>query len=53
MVDSKPVSTLVDTQAKVSAKSRPHAADLTQFMSLAGVLQYLMFIRPDIAYAVK
>jgi hypothetical protein len=53
MVDSKPVLTLVDTQAKVSAMSGPHAADLTQFMSLAGVLQYLTFIRPDIAYAIQ
>jgi hypothetical protein len=27
--------------------------DLTTYRSLAGVLQYLIFTRPDIAYAVQ
>jgi hypothetical protein len=53
MVDCKPVSTSVDTQAKVSAKSEPPIADLTHFRSLAGALQYLTFTRPDIAYVVQ
>jgi hypothetical protein len=37
MVDCKPVSTSVDTQAKLSVKFRPHVADLTHFTSLTGV----------------
>jgi hypothetical protein len=49
MVDCKPVSTPMDTQAKVSATSVPPVADLTQFRSLAEALQYLMFTRTDIA----
>jgi hypothetical protein len=53
MVDCKPISTPVDTQAKVSTTSKHPVADLTQFMSLIGALQYLMFIHPDIAYAVQ
>jgi hypothetical protein len=52
MVDCKPVSTLVDTQAKVSVESRHPIADPTHFMSLAGALQYLTFTCPDLAYAV-
>jgi hypothetical protein len=38
MMDCKPVSTLVDTQAKVSTEFRPHVANLTHFRSLAGAL---------------
>jgi hypothetical protein len=53
MVDCKPVSTPVDTQAKVSAESRPPVTDLTHFRSVAGALQYLTFTRPDIAYAIQ
>jgi hypothetical protein len=49
MVDCKPVSTPMDTQAKVSATSVPPVADLTQFRSLAEALRYLMFTRTDIA----
>jgi hypothetical protein len=52
MVDCKPVSTPVDTQAKVSAESGPPIADPTHFRSLAGALQYLTFTHPDIAYVV-
>ncbi|XP_021854633.2 uncharacterized mitochondrial protein AtMg00810-like [Spinacia oleracea] len=43
----------VDTNAKLSADSGPPVADLTQYRSLAGALQYLTFTRPDIAYAVQ
>jgi hypothetical protein len=50
MVDYKPVLTLVDTQAKVSAEFRPPVADLTHFRSLTGALQYLMFTHSDIVY---
>jgi hypothetical protein len=53
MVDCKPVSTSVGTQAKVSAESRPHVVDSTHFKSLAGALQYLTFIGPDLAYAIQ
>jgi hypothetical protein len=38
MVDCKPVSTLVDTQAKVSTESGPPFADPTHFRSLVGAL---------------
>jgi hypothetical protein len=38
MVDCKPVSTPVDTQAKVSAESGPPVADPTHFRSPAGAL---------------
>jgi hypothetical protein len=53
MVDCKPVSTPMDTQAKVSATSRPPVLDLTQFRSLAGALQYLTFTRSNTAYVVQ
>jgi hypothetical protein len=53
MVDCKLVLTPVDTQAKVSAESGPHVADPTHFRSLAGALQYLTFIRLDIANVVQ
>jgi hypothetical protein len=53
MVDCTPVSTLVETQVKVSAESEPPVADLTHFRSLTRALQYLTFTHPDIAYAVQ
>jgi hypothetical protein len=53
MVGCKPVSTPVDTQAKVSTEYEPPVADPTHFRSLARVLQYLTFTCPDIAYAVQ
>jgi hypothetical protein len=53
MVDCKPVSTLVDTQAKVSAKSRPPVANSTHFRSLAEALQHQMFTHPDIIYVIQ
>jgi hypothetical protein len=52
-VDCKPVSTPVDTQAKVSATFRPPVAYPSQFRSFVEALQYLAFTRPDIAYAVQ
>jgi hypothetical protein len=52
MVD-KPVSTLMDTHAKVSAEFKPPVVDLTQFRSLSGAFQYLTFTHLDIAYAVQ
>jgi hypothetical protein len=53
MVDYKPVSTLVDTQAKVSAETGPPVVDLTHFRSIIGALQYLMFTRPDLTYVIQ
>jgi hypothetical protein len=44
MVDYKPVLTLVDTQAKVSAESGPPIADPTHFRSPTGALQNLTFV---------
>jgi hypothetical protein len=44
MVDCKPVLTLVDTQAKVSAESGPPIADPTHFRSPTGALQNLTFV---------
>jgi hypothetical protein len=40
MVDGEPVSTPVGTQAKVSTTFGPPVANLTQFSSLTGALQY-------------
>jgi hypothetical protein len=52
-VDCKLVSTMVDTQAKVSVESGPPVADLTHISSLAGALQYLSFTRPNLTYVVQ
>jgi hypothetical protein len=43
----------VDTDAKVSITFGSHVADLTQFRSLTGALQYLTFTHPNIAYVVQ
>jgi hypothetical protein len=53
MVDCKPISTPVDTQAKVSTESGPPIVDPIHFRSLTGPLQYLMFTCPDIAYDIQ
>ena len=53
MADCKPCSTPVDTNPKVAAADGAPVADPTEFCSLAGVLQYLTFTRPDIAYAIQ
>jgi hypothetical protein len=52
MVECKPCATPVDTQGKLSATGPP-VTDPTGYRSLAGALQYLLFARPDIAYAVQ
>jgi hypothetical protein len=52
MAESKPCSTPVDTNPKVSATDDAPVADASDFHSLAGALQYLTFTRPDIAYVV-
>ncbi|XP_021741374.1 uncharacterized protein LOC110707661 [Chenopodium quinoa] len=53
MASCKPAATPVDTQSKLSAKTGPKSHDPTLYRSLAGVLQYLTFTCPDIAYAVQ
>jgi hypothetical protein len=53
MADCKPCTTPVDLQAKLAVDSGPPVQDASQFRSIAGVLQYLTFTRPDIAYAVQ
>jgi hypothetical protein len=55
MSDCKPCSTLVDTQANVSSDmgGGGPVSDPTAYRSLVGALQYLIFTRPDIAYAVQ
>jgi hypothetical protein len=53
MADSKPCTTPVDTQGKVSSSNDPLVADSTHYRSLARALQYLVFTRSDIAYTVQ
>ena len=53
MLDCKPCSTPVDTQAKLSEAEGDPVEDPTGYRSLAGALQYLTFTRPDISYAVQ
>ncbi|XP_071715030.1 uncharacterized mitochondrial protein AtMg00810-like [Rutidosis leptorrhynchoides] len=48
-----PVSTPIDTVGKISSKKGRPYANITQYRSLAGALQYLTFTRPDISYAVQ
>jgi hypothetical protein len=53
MADCKPCTNPVDLQAKLARDSGPPVEDASQFRSIAGVLQYLTFTRPDIVYAVQ
>ncbi|XP_026400400.1 uncharacterized protein LOC113296305 [Papaver somniferum] len=53
MTNCNPVTTLVDTQPKLSTTSGPPLEDPTLYRSLAGSLQYLTFTRPDISYVVQ
>jgi hypothetical protein len=53
MTACKSVTTPVDTSPKLSASAGPPVADLTEYRSLTGALQYLTFTRPDITYAVQ
>jgi hypothetical protein len=52
MAKCKPCATPVDTQGKLFAAGPP-VADPTGYRSIAEALQYLLFTRPDIAYAVQ
>ena len=53
MTDCKPCSTSVDTQGKLSETEGTPVTDPTAYRSLARALQYLIFTRPDITYAVQ
>ena len=53
MSDCNPVSTPVDTKAKLSATSGSPVSDPSLYRSLAGALQYATLTRPEIAYAVQ
>jgi hypothetical protein len=53
MTESKPCSTPVDTQAKLSATLGDPVADPTTYQSLAGALQYLTFTQPDLTYPIQ
>jgi hypothetical protein len=53
MADCKPCMTLVDLQVKLAGDSVPPVADVYQFQSITGALQYLTFTRPDIAYTIQ
>ncbi|XP_057525665.1 uncharacterized mitochondrial protein AtMg00810-like [Amaranthus tricolor] len=53
MISCKPTLTPIDTKPKVSAHSGAQYEDPSKYRSLAGALQYLIFTRPDISYAVQ
>ncbi|KAK1626474.1 hypothetical protein QYE76_000831 [Lolium multiflorum] len=53
MLHCNPISTPVDTRAKLSANDGTPFPDAALYRSLAGALQYLTLTRPDIAYAVQ
>ncbi|KAL3338038.1 hypothetical protein AABB24_030290 [Solanum stoloniferum] len=53
MSSCKSTLTPIDSKPKVSANSSAPYADPTLYKSLAGALQYLTFIRPDISYVVQ
>nr|GFB28339.1 ribonuclease H-like domain-containing protein [Tanacetum cinerariifolium] len=52
MTNCNPSRTPVDTDSKLGPEGVP-VQDLTLYLSLAGGLQYLIFTRPDISYAVQ
>jgi hypothetical protein len=53
MAACKPCTTPVDLQVKLAVNSGPPVQDASQFQSIAGALQYLMFTRSDITYVVQ
>jgi hypothetical protein len=54
MADCKSCTTLVDTSPKVSTDTgAPGAHDASEFRSMTGALQYLIFTRSDLAYDVQ
>ncbi|WVZ85267.1 hypothetical protein U9M48_032214 [Paspalum notatum var. saurae] len=53
MHNSKPCSTPIDTQRKLSSNSGDPFSDPTLYRSLAGALQYLTFTHREITHAVQ
>lgn len=53
MTNCNPALTRVDTTTKLVASDGPHVLDPSLYRSLAGVLQYLTFTRPNISFAVQ
>jgi hypothetical protein len=53
MLNCTPVSTPVDTKAKLSATDGSLAPDASLYRSIVGVLQYLTLTRPELQYAVQ
>lgn len=53
MTNCNPCSTPVDTKTKLADNDGRPVADPSLYRSLAGALQYLTFMRPDISYAVQ
>jgi hypothetical protein len=53
MVDCKACTTPVNIQARLATDFEPPVQDASQFWSIIGVLQYLMFTQPDITYTVQ
>lgn len=53
MKDCKPLSTPADVNAKLSIEAGDKIADPTQYIKLAGALQYLTITRPYITYVVQ
>jgi hypothetical protein len=53
MTACKSAMTPVDMSPKLSGSTGPPVADLTKYRSLVEALQYLTFMRPDIAYAIQ
>jgi hypothetical protein len=53
MVNCKPISTPLDTHAKISVEFEPPIADPTHFRSLARALHFLTFTRPNTTYTVQ
>ena len=52
MTNCKPASTPIDAKNKLAADGPP-TDDATSYRSLAGALQFLTMMRPDIAFAVQ
>ncbi|KAM2637579.1 hypothetical protein EV1_022054 [Malus domestica] len=53
MADAKPISTPVPSGKRLSLYDGEPLSDGSSFRSVVGALQYLLFTRPDIAYAVN
>lgn len=53
MINTKPVSTPLDANNRLTLSKGEQLQDPTQFRTLIGCLQYLAFTRPDLAFGVN